>query len=159
MGDYEPTKADNYRKMVMLNGSQCQIDIMVVADQEYQVIRDNYVRSGEGFLLVFSLVDRETFEAARELWAQILRVKGSQIPVVLVGNKVDLADKQREVLRDEAEVLAQSWGATYFETSAKTKVNVENVYFDLISKIQERKGVVRETREEKVKKKQKCLVS
>lgn len=84
----------------MVNGEACQIDILDTAGQEdYAVIRDNYFRTGEGFLVVFSLTDRETFDAMNDLREQILRVKvDERIPIILIGNKVDLED-QRSIAR------------------------------------------------------------
>lgn len=65
--DYEPTKADSYRKKVVLDGEDVQIDILDTAGQEdYAAIRDNYFRSGEGFLLVFSITELESFTATSE---------------------------------------------------------------------------------------------
>ena len=65
--DYEPTKADSYRKKVVLDGDEVQIDILDTAGQEdYAAIRDNYFRSGEGFLLVFSITEQESFSATSE---------------------------------------------------------------------------------------------
>jgi len=65
--DYEPTKADSYRKKVLLDGEEVQIDILDTAGQEdYAAIRDNYFRSGEGFLCVFSIIDQESFQATAE---------------------------------------------------------------------------------------------
>lgn len=65
--DYEPTKADSYRKKVVLDGEDVQIDILDTAGQEdYAAIRDNYFRSGEGFLLVFSITEHESFTATSE---------------------------------------------------------------------------------------------
>ena len=67
MEDYEPTKADSYRKKVVLDGEEVQIDILDTAGQEdYAAIRDNYFRSGEGFLCVFSIMDLESFQATAE---------------------------------------------------------------------------------------------
>ena len=65
--DYEPTKADSYRKKVVLDGEEVQIDILDTAGQEdYAAIRDNYFRSGEGFLCVFSITEQESFQATAE---------------------------------------------------------------------------------------------
>ncbi|XP_056287087.1 ras-related protein ralB-B-like isoform X2 [Pseudoliparis swirei] len=65
--DYEPTKADSYRKKVVLDGEDVQIDILDTAGQEdYAAIRDNYFRSGEGFLLLFSITEHESFTATAE---------------------------------------------------------------------------------------------
>ena len=61
--DYEPTKADSYRKKVVLDGEAVQIDILDTAGQEdYAAIRDNYFRSGEGFLCVFSITEDDSFQ-------------------------------------------------------------------------------------------------
>lgn len=65
--DYEPTKADSYRKKVVLDGEEVQIDILDTAGQEeYAAIRDNYFRSGEGFLCIFSITEAESFQATSE---------------------------------------------------------------------------------------------
>lgn len=65
--DYEPTKADSYRKKVVLDGEEAQIDILDTAGQEdYAAIRDNYFRSGEGFLCVFSITEDDSFQSTQE---------------------------------------------------------------------------------------------
>merc|ERR1711884_646900 len=94
--DYEPTKADSYRKKVVLDGEEVQIDILDTAGQEdYAAIRDNYFRSGEGFLCVFSITENESFQESQEFREQILRVKqDTNIPFILVGNKADLTDRR-----------------------------------------------------------------
>ena len=149
---------DSYRKkLTALNG---QIDILDTAGQEdYAVIRDNYFRSGEGFLCVFSIVERESFAAMSDFHEQIIRVKGdTQIPMILVGNKVDLADSRREVSQQEAEGLAQSWGVSYVETSAKTRVNVEKAFMALMTDISKRKQSSELQQDKHKKKKRKCVI-
>ena len=153
--DYEPTKADSYRKKVMLDGEEVQIDILDTAGQEdYAAIRDNYFRSGEGFLCVFSITDDDSFQATQEFRydlnerettcflfnptliyrhfrEQILRVKNDEnISFLLVGNKCDLGER-RKVSLEEAQNRAQQWGVPYIETSAKTREHVDKVFFVL----------------------------
>ncbi|KAG5326727.1 RALA protein, partial [Acromyrmex charruanus] len=139
--DYEPTKADSYRKKVVLDGEEVQIDILDTAGQEdYAAIRDNYFRSGEGFLCVFSITEDDSFQATQEFRSQILRVKNDEnIPFLLVGNKSDLQEK-RKVSLAEAQARSQQWGVPYVETSAKTKENVDKVFFDLMRAIAARKA-------------------
>ncbi|KAK7793187.1 hypothetical protein R5R35_012831 [Gryllus longicercus] len=134
--DYEPTKADSYRKKVVLDGEEVQIDILDTAGQEdYAAIRDNYFRSGEGFLCVFSITEDDSFQATQEFREQILRVKNDEnIPFLLVGNKSDL-DEKRKVTLAEANSRAQQWNVPYVETSAKTRENVDKVFYDLMRKI------------------------
>jgi len=138
--DYEPTKADSYRKKVQLDGEEVQIDILDTAGQEdYAAIRDNYFRSGEGFLLVFSITEHESFDVLDEFREQILRVKNTEdIPLILVGNKSDLQDS-RQVRQEEASDKASKWNKPYIETSAKTRENVDKAFFDLMREIKARK--------------------
>ncbi|KAF7241732.1 Ras-related protein Ral-B [Varanus komodoensis] len=139
--DYEPTKADSYRKKVVLDGEEVQIDILDTAGQEdYAAIRDNYFRSGEGFLLVFSITEHESFTATAEFREQILRVKAEEdkIPLLVVGNKSDLEDR-RQVPVEAARSKAEEWGVQYVETSAKTRANVDKVFFDLMREIRAKK--------------------
>ena len=115
----------------MLDEEEVQIDILDTAGQEdYAAIRDNYFRSGEGFLCVFSITEHESFSAVNEFHEQILRVKNDDsVPFILVGNKADLEESQRKVSQEEALQLARMWNVPYVETSAKTKVNVSEVSF------------------------------
>ncbi|KAL1936435.1 hypothetical protein VTP01DRAFT_569 [Rhizomucor pusillus] len=138
--EYDPTKADSYRKKVVLDGQECQIDILDTAGQEeYAAIRDNYYRSGEGFLCVFSVCESESLEHTQEFRDQILRVLDDEtVPFILVGNKVDLAHL-RKVSSSEAQALASEWNCPYIETSAKTRQNVEQVYTVLMRQIRDRK--------------------
>ncbi|KAE9555528.1 hypothetical protein FO519_001296 [Halicephalobus sp. NKZ332] len=127
--EYEPTKADSYRKRVVLDGEECSVDILDTAGQEdYSAIRDNYYRSGEGFICVFSITDSDSFDATNEFREQILRVKNSDtsVPIALVGNKSDLTS-ERVVSQEQARARADSWGVPYIETSAKTRMNVDKL--------------------------------
>ncbi|KAM9308226.1 ras-related protein Ral-A [Gastrophryne carolinensis] len=154
--DYEPTKADSYRKKVVLDGVEVQIDILDTAGQEdYAAIRDNYFRSGEGFLCVFSITEQESFAATADFREQILRVKEDEnVPFLLVGNKSDLEDK-RQVSVEEAKSRADQWNVNYVETSAKTRANVDKVFFDLMREIRARK--MEDSKEKNGKKKRKSL--
>ena len=67
MDEYDPTIEDSYRKQVVIDGETCLLDILDTAGQEdYAVIRDNYIRSGQAFLCVFSVSERSTFEEMEE---------------------------------------------------------------------------------------------
>ena len=161
--DYEPTKADSYRKKIDLDGQEIHVDILDTAGQEdYAAIRDNYFRSGEGFLCVFSITELDSLTTAYELREQILRVKSDEdVPFVLVGNKADLKDR-RAVSEETAKEQASQWRVHYCETSAKTRHNVNEVFMDLLRQIKDRR--TRELKSEiKAKKalrksKRKCFV-
>jgi len=159
--DYEPTKADSYRKKVVLDGEEVQIDILDTAGQEdYAAIRDNYFRSGEGFLCVFSTTEEDSFQATQDFREQILRVKGdNNIPFILVGNKADLVGS-RQVQQSTAGGRAAEWQVPYVETSAKTRENVDKVFYDLMREIRSRK--VQDDSQgqqgQRIKKKKRCCI-
>eukprot|EP00123_Amoebidium_parasiticum_P008214 comp18652_c0_seq1/m.20286 comp18652_c0_seq1/g.20286 ORF comp18652_c0_seq1/g.20286 comp18652_c0_seq1/m.20286 type:complete len:191 (-) comp18652_c0_seq1:206-778(-) len=156
--DYEPTKADSYRKKVVVDGEEVQIDILDTAGQEdYAAIRDNYYRSGEGFFCVFSICEMQSFKDTQGFRDQILRVHDDEsIPFILVGNKADLEEK-RQVSKDEAGAKAREWNVPYLESSAKSKMNVDEAYFNLLRQIGWRKSSKSQDKK-KEKKKSKCLV-
>ena len=142
-----------------MNGSQCQIDILDTGGQEdYVRIKDNYYMNGEGFFCVFSIVERESFAAMNDHREHILRVKRTEkVPIILVGNKADLGNR-REVSQQEAEDLAQSWGVIYIETSAKTGINVDKAYTDLLTEIMKSKQSSDHRPVKKKRKKKKCII-
>ena len=108
--------------------------------EEYAAIRDNYYRAGEGFICVFSILEKESFQRTQDFRDQICRVLDSdKIPFVLVGNKLDLGPK-RQVERKEAEARAKEWGCPYIETSAKTKENVLEAYTKILRLVKEKKS-------------------
>lgn len=147
--DYEPTKADSYRKKIMLDGQEAQIDILDTAGQEdYAAIRDNYFRSGEAFLCVYSILEQESLNATDELREQVLRVKNDDrtIPFLLVGNKIDL-ENRRVVTQKMAMEKASQWGVPYIETSAKTRQNVDQVFLELMRMIRSRSSHLLETKQ------------
>lgn len=112
---------DSYRKQVVIDGETCLLDILDTAGQEeYSAMRDQYMRTGEGFLCVFAINNTKSFEDIHQYREQIKRVKDSDdVPMVLVGNKCDLA--ARAVESRQAQDLARSYGVPYVETSAKTR--------------------------------------
>merc|ERR1719354_869267 len=137
--DYDPTIEDSYRKQCQIDGSGARLDILDTAGQEeFSAMREQYMRSGEGFLLVFSVADKLSFNEINNFQRQILRVKDrEEYPMVLVGNKCDIDDANRAVSHAEALALANQMGIDYIETSAKNKINVENVFHDLVRSIRQ----------------------
>lgn len=74
--EYDPTIEDSYRKQVVIDGETCLLDILDTAGQEeYSAMRDQYMRTGEGFLLVFAVNNAKSFEDIAEYRKQIKRVK------------------------------------------------------------------------------------
>jgi GTPase KRas protein len=128
--------ADSYRKQCVIDDEVALLDVLDTAGQEeYSAMREQYMRTGEGFLLVYSITSRQSFEEIMTFQQQILRVKDKDyFPIIVVGNKCDL-DGERQVSRQEGESLARSFGCRFIETSAKSRINVDNAFYDLVREI------------------------
>jgi len=134
---YDPTIEDSYRKQTEVDGQQCMLEILDTAGTEqFTAMRDLYMKNGQGFILVYSITAQSTFNDIQDLREQILRVKDcDDVPMVLVGNKCDLED-ERVVGKDQGLSLARQFGnCTFMETSAKAKIGVNDVFYDLIRQI------------------------
>ncbi|GAN03647.1 RAS-related protein Rap-1b-like [Mucor ambiguus] len=152
---YDPTIEDSYRKQVEVDSQQCMLEILDTAGTEqFTAMRDLYMKNGQGFLLVFSITSSITLTDLIELREQILRVKdGENVPMVLVGNKCDL-EEERMVSREQGMELSQQWGGKpFYETSARFKINVDEVFYDLVRQINRQMPF-----KDKQKKRLKCIV-
>ncbi|TAQ83567.1 hypothetical protein B7494_g8102 [Chlorociboria aeruginascens] len=137
---YDPTIEDSYRKQLEVDGRQCMLEILDTAGTEqFTAMRELYMKTGQGFLLVFSITSPSSLSELSELREQIIRIKDDEnVPIVIVGNKSDL-EEQRAVSRAKAFAVSQSWGnAPYYETSARRRGewtqselldNVANLFF------------------------------
>lgn len=115
------------------DGKTCLLDVLDTAGQEeFSAMREEYMRTGQAFLIVYSITDEQSFQEALQIYDFTLRMKGvDKIPAVLCGNKNDLED-QRAVEKTRAETEASKVGLTFMETSAKTGHNVEESFHALI---------------------------
>eukprot|EP01103_Thecamoeba_quadrilineata_P005170 TRINITY_DN14_c0_g2_i1.p1 TRINITY_DN14_c0_g2~~TRINITY_DN14_c0_g2_i1.p1 ORF type:complete len:184 (-),score=37.37 TRINITY_DN14_c0_g2_i1:127-678(-) len=133
---YDPTIEDSYRKQVEVDGEQYMLEILDTAGTEqFTAMRDLYMKNGQGFVLVYSIVAQSTFNDLSDLRDQILRVKDCEsVPLVLVGNKCDLKD-QRVISYEQGDNLAKKMNCSFQEVSAKAKINVDQVFIDLVRQI------------------------
>jgi len=147
---YDPTIEDSYRKQVEVDAQQCMLEILDTAGTEqFTAMRDLYMKNGQGFILVYSITAQSTFNDLLELREQILRVKDTDnVPMVLVGNKSDLED-ERVVGKDQGGSLAHQFNCTFFETSAKSKFNVNEIFYDLVQQINKLNPVINEKKKRK----------
>jgi GTPase KRas protein len=122
-------------------------------------LRDQWIRDGEGFLLVYSISSRSTFERVERFRDQIFRVKDvDNVPLMLVGNKCDKVT-EREVSREEGYAMAKRLSCDFIETSAKTCVNVERSFYSVVRMIRaNRDGGYGHPGGAKKKQKKRCLI-
>lgn len=130
---YNPTVEDSYRKQELVDDEPAMLDILDTAGQEeYSSVRDHYMKTGQGFICVYSITSRSTFDSVLKYRELIQRVKDADdVPMILVGNKSDL-EAYREIERSEGEALARKYRVPFMETSAKDGRNVDAVFLELV---------------------------
>lgn len=133
---YDPTIEESYRKQVVIDEVACMLNIVDTAGQEeYATLRDQYWGPGEGFVLVYSITSKETFVEVQDLTKLVLRTKdAATFPMVIVGNKKDL-EHERKVPSADGENLAKDLKCPFYETSAKTRLNVDECFTSLVREI------------------------
>ncbi|KAI3326954.1 ras-domain-containing protein [Xylariaceae sp. AK1471] len=129
---YDPTIEDSYRTQMTVDQRQVVLEILDTAGtDQFVAMRDLYMKTGQGFLLVFSITSASSLNDIAGLREEIIRIKDDEnIPIVICGNKADL-EEHRTVPRAQGFDVSRRWGAPYYETSARTKTNVEEVFIDL----------------------------
>ena len=117
------------------DGTKVKLQIWDTCGQErYRSISKNYYKGANAIILVFSLIDKKSFESVENWINQIKEEASESILIILVGNKSDLIEK-RVISYEEAEKLAKEFNINYFECSAKTGENINVVFNDLIEQM------------------------
>lgn len=132
--DYDPTIEDSYIQHTEIDNQWCILDVLDTAGQEeFSAMREQYMRKGDAFLLVYSVTDRPSFMNIRHFHTLILRVKDREsYPMILVANKVDLVHL-RQVTQEQGQELANMLRIPYIETSAKSPpINVDKAFHEVV---------------------------
>ena len=134
--EHDPTIEDRYKSNLSIEGQDYEVEILDTAGEEdYQNMIDMWISFGEGFLLVFAINDKESFNLLKVKHDRVLKGKhGAKCPILLVGNKQDL-ESERQVTYADAKAQADAWGIEYIETSAKTNFNCKEAFEKLANDI------------------------
>lgn len=132
--DFEPRFQDVSRKQLLVDNELCLLDFM----DTYPCFNDyDYLcmSIGDGYVFMYSITSRDSFDELLTLRKGILKAKGRDtVPMVLIGHKCDL-ENDRQVPNTEGEALAKRLGCSFFEISAKERVNVEEAFHCLVRAI------------------------
>jgi len=138
MEDYDPTIEDFYKTTIKVDTQTAQLDILDTAGQDdFNSMQDQWIREGEGFLLVYSVGSKATFDQVESLRMKILRSKNVQkgVPMVVVGNKCDLPAAEHQVDESMGQALADSWSCPFMEVSAKSCIRNEDCFHEVVRQI------------------------
>ena len=133
---YDPTIEDCFRTQRQINDEIILVDILDTAGQdEFRNIREQYMTLGNGFMIVYSITEKSTFDDLNEILESLHKIRDNDVIWILLGNKCDLKD-ERQVSVEEANQLVEKYhGICLMETSAKNDINVEDSFVLLIKKM------------------------
>ena len=128
-------------KVVEIEGKTVKFQIWDTGGQErFAHVRPLYYRGAFGGILCFDLTNRKTFESLSR-WIEEAQKFGGKFPFVLVGTKADL-ESQREISSEEIKEFLAKYNMPYYETSAKTGLNIEEVFTRLGLEILKNKNII-----------------
>ncbi|CAL5334237.1 unnamed protein product [Camellia sinensis] len=126
-------------RTIELDGKRIKLQIWDTAGQErFRTITTAYYRGAMGILLVYDVTDESSFNNIRNWIRNIEQHASDNVNKILVGNKADMDESKRAVPTSRGQALADEYGIKFFETSAKTNLNVEQVFFSIARDIKQR---------------------
>jgi len=142
-------------KMLKQAGKTIKATIWDTAGQErFRTLTSSYYRGAQGIVLTYDVTRRETFYHINTWLEEVEKYTPGgtkDVILVLVGNKVDL-ESERQVSTKEGEAWARQRGMLFIETSAKTKLGIQEVFQELVQKILETPALMYNTISPKGKK-------
>ena len=137
---YIPTVGVNIVKEVIqikANNNDILVNLMlwdVAGQPQFYMLHKPYFNGADGMLLVFDITRSSTFSNIKNWYNTTVKYGLSGIPRILVGNKTDLKD-ERKIVQPHVAHLSDELSAAYFETSAKTGINVKLIFEDIARKV------------------------
>ncbi|EFJ14579.1 rab family GTPase [Selaginella moellendorffii] len=147
--DLSPTIGVDFKlKLMTLEGKRLKLTIWDTAGQErFRTLTSSYYRGAQGVILVYDVTRRDTFTNLQDVWLKEVELYSTNQDCVklLVGNKVD-RDSERAVSQHEGIAFARKYGCLFLESSAKTRINVQQCFEELVRKILETPSLVAEAK-------------
>ncbi|CAK9302790.1 unnamed protein product [Gordionus sp. m RMFG-2023] len=141
---YVPTVEDIYRQVIYCNKHICTLQITdTTGSHQFPAMQRLNISKGHAFILVYSVTRIQSLEDLKPIYEMINEIKGNEmenVPIMLVGNKVDEAPDNRHVSTDCGTRQAKIWSCAFMETSAKTNFNIKEVFEELL-KMEKRRHV------------------
>eukprot|EP01103_Thecamoeba_quadrilineata_P003330 TRINITY_DN13121_c0_g1_i1.p1 TRINITY_DN13121_c0_g1~~TRINITY_DN13121_c0_g1_i1.p1 ORF type:complete len:185 (-),score=31.11 TRINITY_DN13121_c0_g1_i1:69-623(-) len=137
VNEYNPTIENTFHKLIKYRENEYNTEILDTAGQdEYSIFHTQYSIGIHGYLLVYSVANKGSFELIKTLNDKILNACGTEkVPRVLLGNKCDL-DKERQISTQEGLATAAEWSCGFVESSAKLNSNIDDAFIKLIVEVE-----------------------
>ncbi|BFZ60779.1 GTP-binding protein [Saitoella coloradoensis] len=134
---YYPTIENTFSKTIKYKNQEYATEIIDTAGQdEYSILNSKHSIGIHGYVLVYSVASKSSFEMVKIIRDKILNHTGTDwVPIVVVGNKSDL-HMQRQVTADDGKALAQQWNCAWTEASARHNENVARAFELVIAEVE-----------------------
>ena len=128
------------KRMKLKNGKEVKLQIWDTAGQDrFRSITKNFYKGTHGIILIYDVTNEKTFENAKSWVEQIHEEISDKVVIYLVGNKIDM-EEERKVSTEEGKKLAEELGIPFFETSAKTGENIDNIFDNIVEDLDKEFG-------------------
>jgi len=123
------------KAMKLKSGKKIKLQIWDTAGQDrFRAITKNYYKGSHGIILIYDVTSIQTYENIKTWVSQIREEASSNVVIYIVGNKIDM-EEERKVSKEEGKNLADELGFPFVETSAKTGINVNETFEDLVERV------------------------
>ena len=120
------------KTMKLKNGKNIKLQIWDTAGQDrFRAITKNYYKGSHGIILIYDVTNLQTFENVKNWVNQIREEASTKVVIYIAANKIDM-ETERKVTKQEGESLAQELGFPFMETSAKSGININETFEDLV---------------------------
>ncbi|GAD95810.1 Rheb small monomeric GTPase RhbA [Paecilomyces variotii No. 5] len=135
---YYPTIENTFSRIIKHKGQDFATEIVDTAGQdEYSILNSKHFIGIHGYMIVYSVASRQSFDMVRVIRDKILNHLGADwVPLVVVGNKSDLKPEQRQVTADEGKQLEEEFKCAFTEASARLDYNVAKAFDLMIGEIE-----------------------
>ncbi|XP_069049836.1 ras-related protein Rab-41 isoform X2 [Lepisosteus oculatus] len=120
---------DFLSKTMYLEDRTIRLQLWDTAGQErFRSLIPSYIRDSAAAVVVYDIANLNSFQQTSKWIDDVRTERGSDVIIMLVGNKTDLADKSRQITTEEGEQRAKELNVMFIETSAKTGYNVKQLF-------------------------------
>ena len=127
-------------KFLKIKDMGAKLQIWDTAGQErYKSITSSYYKGSHGCFIVYDITNEKTFENVDNWFKQAQKEASKEVSIILVGNKCDL-ENERKISKEKGEEKAKTLNCPFFETSALSKIKIEDIFTEMINNIFEKTG-------------------
>ena len=127
-------------KFLKVKGVGTKLQIWDTAGQErYRSITSSYFKGSHGCFIVYDITNETSFEDVNKWYEQAQKESSKEVSIILVGNKCDL-ENERKVSKEKGEEKARALNCPFFETSALSKLKIDDIFNEMVNNIFDRTG-------------------